>query len=83
MKTVSVMQGLEDVDENNIEKWLNIDSCDPSFQHMTDDDIVLVATNSPVNDEDEGEEGNDNDSMTVSHSNVLQCCDTLLEYMDQ
>jgi hypothetical protein len=33
---VYVMRSFEDIDEDNIEEWLQSDVCEVGFQHMTD-----------------------------------------------
>jgi hypothetical protein len=67
--------------ENNIEEWLQSDVCEPGFQHITDTDIVNAATKQKGEEEGENESEEKGESVHVSHSMMLQCVGTLLDYM--
>jgi hypothetical protein len=44
------VRSFENVDEDNVEKWLQFDACELVFQHMTDTEIADAAA------EEKGEE---------------------------
>jgi hypothetical protein len=39
-----VIRGNEDVNEDSTDKWLQCDTCEAGFQHITDAHIVSAAT---------------------------------------
>jgi hypothetical protein len=41
---VCAMRNFENIDEDNVEEWLQRDVCEVGFQHMTHKDIVNAAT---------------------------------------
>jgi hypothetical protein len=36
-------ESIENIDEDNVEEWLQSDACELDFQHMTDTDIGNTA----------------------------------------
>jgi hypothetical protein len=39
---VDAMRSFENIDEDNVEEWLQSVACELGFQHMTDTDIVYA-----------------------------------------
>jgi hypothetical protein len=40
---VCAMRSFENIDEDNVEEWLQSDTCELGFQHLTDTDIANAA----------------------------------------
>jgi hypothetical protein len=75
------MRSFESVDEKNIEDWLQSDVCELGFQHLTYTDIANTAAKQKVEEDGGNESEEEGESVRVSHCMVLQCVDTLLDYM--
>jgi hypothetical protein len=35
-------EGWEDVDEDNVNQWFNVDKNEPGYERMTDDELIQV-----------------------------------------
>jgi len=78
----SITQG-ENVDEDNIDEWINCDANNPGFEHHTDKQIVGGALGMVSEIE---EEENDEIHCTlkqVSHEAALRHIDELVQYLDE
>jgi hypothetical protein len=78
------MRSFENIDQVNIEEWLQSDACELGFQNMSDMDTANVAVKQKGEDEGaEYESEGGESSQRVIHSMALQCADTLLDNVGQ
>jgi hypothetical protein len=75
---------LKSANNDNIEEWLQSDACELGFQHDRHGhcDAAAKQKGEEADGEDESEGGGQS-SECVSQCMVLQCADTLLDYMGQ
>lgn len=71
----------DNVNEYNVEKWLQGDACELGFQDMTDTDIANAAVKQKG--KEKGGEKWEWSSECMSHSIALQCADTTRLHVPQ
>ncbi|GBM31826.1 Jerky -like [Araneus ventricosus] len=77
------LEGFENLDEGNLEDWFQSDACEPGFQYLTDEDIVINCVVKSNSDDSTDAQDVLNNGNTISHPTVLQSAKTLLYYMGQ
>ncbi|VVC41732.1 Hypothetical protein CINCED_3A018470 [Cinara cedri] len=76
------LTGGENVDEENINEWINCDANDPGFEHLSDKQIVSGALGTVSESEDEEEENDEvNEVKQVSHEAALKHIDGIIKYL--
>ncbi|GBO10006.1 hypothetical protein AVEN_6574-1 [Araneus ventricosus] len=80
---INGIEGCEEVLEEDIFEWLDVENQHPSFQILNDEEIIqAVDPSSDINDADN--EGQDfEDLRTISHTKGVQALTTGLKYLEQ
>jgi hypothetical protein len=83
------IKGWEDVDEDNVNQWFNVDKNEPGYKRMTDDELVQSALEMPemtegpsISPEADDEEKLVQPSYKVSYKEALTAAETLLYFME-
>ncbi|KAL4096738.1 hypothetical protein QTP88_021632 [Uroleucon formosanum] len=78
------LTGGENVDEENINEWINCDANDPEFERLSDEQIVSGALGTVLESEGEEEENDEvNEVKLVSHEAALQHIDGIIKYLEE
>ncbi|KAL4096795.1 hypothetical protein QTP88_021679 [Uroleucon formosanum] len=76
--------GGENVDEENINEWINCDVNDPELERLSDEQIVSGALGTVSESEGEEEENDEvNEVKQVSHEAALQHIDGIIIYLEE
>lgn len=74
--------GGENVDEENIDEWLECDASVPGFERLTDVEITNKAMGLDENEE-QSESSEDEAPARMTHETALQHVDGLLQYLEE
>ncbi|KAL4104597.1 hypothetical protein QTP88_019891 [Uroleucon formosanum] len=78
------LTGGDNVDEENINVWINCDANDPGFKRLSDEQIVSGALGTVSESDGEEEENNEvNEVKQVSHEAALQHVDGIIKYLEE
>lgn len=83
---VKTVPGGENVNDENIEEWLECDADDPGFERLTDEEIVqkaMVEVESEEERQSESEEEDANAQARMTKEVALQHVDGLLRYLEE
>ncbi|GBN11759.1 hypothetical protein AVEN_272695-1 [Araneus ventricosus] len=78
---INGIEGCEEVLEENIFEWLDVENQHPSFQILNDEIIQAVDPSSDINDAD-NEHQDFEDLRTISHTEGVQALTTALKYLE-
>jgi uncharacterized protein YehS (DUF1456 family) len=74
----------ENVDEENINEWINYDANDPGFERLSDEQIVSGALGTVSESEGKEEENDEvNEVKRVSHEAALKHIDGIIKYLEE
>ncbi|GBN41967.1 hypothetical protein AVEN_197761-1 [Araneus ventricosus] len=80
---INGIEGCEEVLEEDIFEWLDVENQHPSFQLLNDEEIIqVVEPSSDINDAD-NEDQDFEDLRTISHTEGVQALTTALKYLEQ
>ncbi|GBM78129.1 Jerky -like [Araneus ventricosus] len=80
---INGIEGCEEVLEEDIFEWLDIENQHPSFQILNDEEIIqAIDPSSDINDAD-NEDQDFEDLRTISHTESVQALTTALKYLEQ
>lgn len=81
------LKEFNEVDTENLTEWLLIDSKEPGYEFINDDDIITIASKKSQANVEDSEENDEEDieevSNRISNTTALSCIDTLTEYLTQ
>uniref|UniRef100_H3A2J1 HTH psq-type domain-containing protein n=1 Tax=Latimeria chalumnae TaxID=7897 RepID=H3A2J1_LATCH len=77
-------EGCENVDNENIEQWFEVDSTEPGYEVLTDSEIVRrVQGQADITSENEEEQTELIPKRRISHASALEWTENLLDYLEQ
>ncbi|GBM67261.1 hypothetical protein AVEN_213593-1 [Araneus ventricosus] len=80
---INGIEGCEEILEEDIFEWLDVENQHPSFQIFNDEEIIqAVDPSSDINDAD-NEDQDFEDLRTISHTEGVQALTTALRYLEQ
>ncbi|GBM78196.1 hypothetical protein AVEN_40505-1 [Araneus ventricosus] len=80
---INGIEGCEEVLEEDIFEWLDVENQHSSFQILNDEEIIrTVDPSSDINDAD-NEDQDFEDLRTISHTEGVQALTTALKYLEQ
>ncbi len=83
IEIINGIEGCEEVLEEDICEWLDVENQHPNFEILNDKEIIqAVNPSSDINDA-ENEDEDFEDSTTISHSEGVQALTTALKYLEQ
>lgn len=83
LEIINGIEGCEEVLEEDICEWLDVENQHPNFEILNDEEIIqAVNPSSDINDA-ENEDEDFEDSTTISHSEGVQALTTALKYLEQ
>ena len=84
VELISDVDGFQNVDEENVENWMNEDKNEEGYRILSDQGIVdAIISGEQSEGEERGQSEDEHDTTSVSHETALQCVDQLLDYMGQ
>ena len=81
VKIISVVDGFQNIDEENVEDWLNKDKNGKGYKILSDERILDAVSGEQSKSEEWEQSEDEYDATSVSHETALQCIDQLLDYM--
>ncbi|KAJ8887736.1 hypothetical protein PR048_013954 [Dryococelus australis] len=81
-KLANEMNDGEQVDEENIQEWLNYDTCEPGFEMLSCDDIISSLNEEKRNDSDSEGEADKVVNNKMSHGEALKHLESSLDYVE-
>ena len=80
---INGIEGCEEVLEEEICEWLDVENQHPNFEILNDEEIIQAVNPSSDIDDAENEDKDFEDSTTVRHSEDIQALTTDLKYLEQ
>ncbi|XP_064421026.1 jerky protein homolog-like [Latimeria chalumnae] len=76
-------EGCENVDNENIEQWFEVDSTEPGYEVLTDSEIVRRVQGQADISENEEEQTELIPERHICHASALEWTENLLDYLEQ